>query len=114
MKSIFYNNNDNDNNDNNNNNNNNNDSNDNNNFSHSYIYRFYISEINVNTESILYITCRTGVIFCVFDTNRRESEASAKRESRARGRARKNNVSRLPSHASVRQKYAKKYACCEG
>ena len=36
------------------------------------------------------IARRTGVIFCVFWENRRESQASAQRESRARGEARKN------------------------
>ena len=36
------------------------------------------------------IACRTGVIFCVFQGNRVESEASAKRELRARGGSLKN------------------------
>ena len=36
------------------------------------------------------VACRTGVIFCVFQANRDESEASAKRELRARGGALKN------------------------
>ena len=34
--------------------------------------------------------CRTGVIFCVFQANKGKIEATAKRESRARGGARKN------------------------
>ena len=36
---------------------------------------------------LIKIACRTGVIFCVFQENRGESEASAKRELRARGAA---------------------------
>ena len=36
------------------------------------------------------LACRTGVLFCVFQANRGESEASAKRELRARGGALKN------------------------
>ena len=39
---------------------------------------------------LIKIACRTGVIFCVFQENRGESEASAKRELRARGAALKN------------------------
>ena len=38
------------------------------------------------------VACRTGVIFCVFQVNIGESEASAKRELRARERALKNNA----------------------
>ena len=65
------------------------------------------------------IACRTGVIFCVFQANRGKSEASAKRELRARGGSLKNV---LPSHAtrarlafaSVSLKYTKSYACSAG
>ena len=41
-------------------------------------------------EFNLILACITGVIFCVFQANRGESEASAKREWRARGGALKN------------------------
>ena len=49
---------------------------------------------------------RTGVIFYVFQANRGESEANAKRELRARGGALK--------IAYVPLKYAKNYACSAG
>ena len=38
------------------------------------------------------LACRTGVIFCVFQANRSESEASAKRELLARGGALENVI----------------------
>ena len=75
--------------------------------------------------STLLLACRTGVIFCVFQANRGESEASAKRELRAWGGSRGffsdpplARNSRSPrarlAFASVRLKYAKNHACYAG
>ena len=49
-----------------------------------------------NTTAAVEVACRTGVIFCVFQSNKGESEASAKCESLARGGV----FTHLPSHAS--------------
>ena len=42
--------------------------------------------------ALLIIACRTGVIFCISQGNEGQSEASAKRELRARGGSLKNLV----------------------
>ena len=43
-------------------------------------------------DAIINLACRTGVIFCVFQVNIGESEASAKRELRGREGALKTNA----------------------
>ena len=54
------------------------------------------------------LACRTGVIFCVFQGNRDQSEASAKRELRARGGSLKNPTC---PHTIVQAIPAFKYEC---
>ena len=54
-----------------------------------------------NAKAGLCLACITiGVIFCVFLANRGESEASAKRELRARGGSLKKILAIFPSHAT--------------
>ena len=48
--------------------------------------------LNSSLSPRFILACRTGVIFCVFQANRSESEASAKRELLARGGALENVI----------------------
>ena len=59
----------------------------NNQFINAFLKRLAGSSFKNNQfiNAILREACRTGVIFCVFQGNRGESEASAKRELRAWG-----------------------------
>ena len=80
----------------------------------------YFSDFQRASLSLLLVACRTGVIFCVFQGHRGESEASAKRELHVRAN--------LPSYATrgshspracltfapVPLKYAKNHACSAG
>ena len=52
------------------------------------LHSLYAFQLEIPFKYLL--ACRTGVIFCLFQGNRRESEASAKREFRAWGGSLKN------------------------